>query len=77
MKAYKTLSQAINDLTYRGYTFHFNIKNDCIECVENSINLNLMNVKVMKYIASMKMSDVDDENILYAISSDKFNLRDF
>ena len=38
MKVYETLTVAINDLIKRCYVFNFNIKSDCIDYVENSIN---------------------------------------
>jgi len=75
MKVYETLSQAINDLTKRGYTFNFNIKKGCIECVENSINLHPDEFEIDEVHRFQEMSDVGDENILYAISSGKYNLK--
>lgn len=75
MKVYETLSQAITDLTKRGYTFNFNIKNECIECVENSINLQPDEFEIDEVHRFQEMSDVGDENILYAISSVKYNLK--
>lgn len=75
MKTYTTLSEAINDLTKRGYTFNFNINNDCIECVENSINLEPHEFEIDKVYRFQEMSDVGDENILFAISSDKYSLK--
>ena len=74
-KVYETLSQAISDLAKRGYTFNFNIKNDCIECVENSINLHPDDFRIDEVHRFQEMSDVDNESILYAISSDKYNLK--
>ena len=75
MQVYETLSQAVSDLTKRGYTFNFNIKNDCIECVENSINLEPDEFEIDEVHRFQEMSDVGDENILYAISSDKYHLK--
>jgi len=75
MIVYDTLSQAINDLAKRGYTFNFNIKNDCIECVENCINMQPDEFEIDELHRFQEMSDVGDENILYAISSDKYKLK--
>src|SRR6185436_13816016 len=75
MKTYVTLSEAISDLTQRGYTFNFNIKTDCIECVENNINLQPDEFEINEIHRFQEMSDVGDENILYAISSDKYNMK--
>ena len=32
MKSYETVSEAVNDLSKRGYTHDFNIGEDCITC---------------------------------------------
>lgn len=69
MKSYTTLSEAINDLTKRGYTFNFNIKDDCIECVENKTPLQPDEFEIDEVHRFQEMSDVDNESILYAISS--------
>ena len=75
MKVYTTLSEAINDLTNLGYTFNFNIKRDCIQCIENSISLQPDEFEIDELHRFQEMSDVGDENILYAISSVKYNLK--
>ncbi|MBK7426523.1 MAG: phosphoribosylpyrophosphate synthetase [Saprospiraceae bacterium] len=69
MKSYTTLSEAINDLTKRGYTFNFNIKDDCIESVENKTPLQPDEFEIDEVHRFQEMSDVDNESILYAISS--------
>ena len=75
MKVYETLSQAITDLTKRGYTFNFNIKYDCIECVENKIQLKPEEFEIDEVHRFQEMSDVDNESILYAISSTQNNVK--
>ena len=75
MKVYETLSEAINDLTRRGYTLNFNINRDRIECVENKINLQPDEFEIDEVHRFQEMSDVGDENILYAISSHKNNMK--
>ena len=75
MKTYATLSEAINDLTKRGYTFNFNLKNDCIECVEKNIQLQPDEFEIDEVHRFQEMSDVDNESILYAISSIQNNLK--
>lgn len=75
MKTYTTLSEAINDLTKRGYTFNFNIKSDCIECVEKNIQLQPDEFEIDEVHRFQEMSDVDNESILFAISSTQNNLK--
>ncbi len=75
MKTYTTLSEAVNDLIKRGYNFNFNIKWDCIQCVENRINLEPHEFEIDQVYRFQEMSDVGDENILFAISSEKYNMK--
>lgn len=75
MKTYITLSEAINDLTKQGYTFNFNIKNDCIECAENNLQLQPDEFEIDEVHRFQEMSDVDNESILYAISSTQNNVK--
>lgn len=75
MKTYTTLSEAINDLTKKGYTFNFNLKNDCIECAEHNLQLQPDEFEIDKVYRFQEMSDVDNESILYAISSTQNNVK--
>lgn len=75
MGKYNTLSEAINDLTSKGYTFNFNIKKDCIECTENKAQLQPDEFEIDRIYRFQEMSDVDNESILYAISSKQNNLK--
>ena len=75
MIRYDTLSQAVSDLTKRGYTFNFNIQPECIECVENSIQIHPEEFEIDELHRFQEMSDLDNESILYAISSKKYNLK--
>ena len=75
MKTYTTLSEAINDLTKLGYTYNFNIKSDCIECAENNLQLQPDEFEIDEVFRFQEMSDVDNESILYAISSIQNNVK--
>jgi len=75
MKTYTTLSQAINDLTKKGYTFNFNIKQDCIECPDKKVQLQPDEFEIDMIYRFQEMSDVDNESILYAISSTQNNVK--
>ncbi len=75
MQQYSNLVEAINGLAKRGYTFNFNIKRDCIECVENRIQLQPNEFEIDEVYRFQEMSDVDNESILYAISSTQNNLK--
>jgi hypothetical protein len=69
MGKYTTLSEAINDLTLKGYTHNFSTKNDCIECKSHDVELQIDEFEVDDIYRFQEMSDVDNESILYAISS--------
>lgn len=75
MGKYNTLSEAINDLTKKGYTHNFNIKEDCIECAENNCQLQPDEFEIDEKYRFQEMSDVDNESILYAISSKDGDLK--
>lgn len=69
MKTYTTLSEAINDLVKKGYTFNFNLKQDCIWCAANDMQLQPDEFEIDEVYRFQEMSDVDNESILFAISS--------
>ncbi len=75
MNKYSTLSEAVNDLTKRGYTYNFNVKDDCIECAENKCQLQPDEFEIDEIHRFEEMSDLDNESVLYAISSKDDNLK--
>lgn len=75
MRTYTTLSEAINDLAQKGYTANFNIENDCIVCAENMLRLHPEEFEIDNVYRFQEMSDLDNESILYAISSSQHQLK--
>jgi hypothetical protein len=75
MEQYDSLSGAINALRLQGYTEDFNLKEDCLFCEVREINLYPEDFQIDKLFRFFGPSDVDDESILYAISSSKFLLK--
>ena len=69
MGKYARLSVAVNDLTKKGYTYNFNMKEECIECQENQCQLQPEDFEIEEKHRFQEMSDVDNESVLYAISS--------
>lgn len=69
MGKYVTLSEAINDLTKKGYTYNFNMKEEFIECPEKHCQLKPEEFEIDEKHRFEEMSDVDSESVLYAISS--------
>lgn len=71
---YETLSQAVNDLTKRGYTTDFLIESekDCLICKQENqeaIELSAEEFKIDEVYRFEGMTDPGDESILFAISS--------
>jgi hypothetical protein len=69
MKIYATLSEAINDLQKSGYTYNFNVKSDCLYCVENNLRIHPDEFEIDGIYRFEGMTDPGDSNILFAISS--------
>ncbi len=72
---YGTLSQTITALNELGYTLDFNIQNECIVCHKENIRLSPEEFKIDKFYRFEGISDPEDQSIIYAISSPKFNVK--
>jgi len=75
IEQYDTLTEAINALQEQGYTEDFNLKAHCIECRHGEIQLYPDQFEIDKVFRFYGPSDVDDESILYAISSATLDLK--
>lgn len=75
--SYSTLSEAVNDLIKRGYTADFlHLKEkDCLICNDHSMELNPEDFIIDEIYRFEGMTNPSDESILYAISSEKFNVK--
>jgi hypothetical protein len=69
MKAYDTMTEAINGLRQRGYTADFNIRFDCIYCGADSSTLLPSEFEIDEVYRFEGPTDPADSAILYAISS--------
>lgn len=70
MYTYDTLSEAVTDLTRRGYTENFNLQPDCLACAALSLQLHPEEFTIDEYYRFEGASNPDDNSIVYAISSD-------
>ena len=75
MNSMTTLSEVTNLLKERGYTIDFNLKNNCLECSGNYLQIFPDEFLVDKHYRFEGPSDPGDEAIVYAISSEKHNLK--
>lgn len=70
MKNYETVTEAVNDLSKRGYTHDFNLGEDCLVCGE-TLSLSPEEFEIDEVYRFEGMTDPGDEMIVYAISSRK------
>jgi hypothetical protein len=70
-----TLTEIINKLKKEGYTEDFNLKENCLECQGNPIQVYPDEFVVDRHYRFEGESDPADEAVVYAISSDKHQLK--
>ena len=75
MKPYVTLSQTMNELRKEGYVEDFNLQQNCLECRNGHYKVFAEDFKVDKFFRFEGESNPSDSAILYAISSDKHQLK--
>src|SRR5687767_11738183 len=75
MNPYNTLSETMNDLRKQGYVEDFNLKQNCLECSNGQFKVFSDELKFDKYFRFEGESNPSDAAILYAISSDKHQLK--
>lgn len=75
MEIYETLSEAIHALRKQGYTEDFNLQSHCLDCRVGEIQLFPHEFEIDKIFRFYGPSDPDDESILYAISSNTYQLK--
>ena len=72
---YETLSEALNDLRKRGFTYDFNVDDNCLFCSDNNLKLKPEEFEIVEYHRFEGESDPSDNSIVYAIISNKYNLK--
>lgn len=75
MDTMTTVSQVLNQLKKDGYTVDFNLDNNCIVCQENALKLFPEDFVVDKFYRFEGESDPADEAVVYAISSEKNDIK--
>jgi len=74
MKTYETLSEAVNALQKRGYTYNFNARNTG-EKGDLDIYLQPNDFEIDQILRFEGMNDPGDSNILFAISAKHENMK--
>lgn len=75
MEPYVTLSETMNELRKEGYVEDFNLRQNCLECRNAQYKVFADEFKVDKFYRFEGQSNPSDSAILYAISSDKHQLK--
>lgn len=74
-ESYGTLSETINGLKKDGYTLDFNINKEFVVCNSPNMTLSPDDFEIDKVYRFEGETNPDDQSILYAISSPKFNVK--
>lgn len=74
-ESFGTLSETINGLIGLGYIHDFNIQEECLVCHQLNDKLSPDDFLIDKVYRFEGASNPEDQSILYAISSTKFNLK--
>jgi|SRR5579871_4627169 len=69
MYNYDTVTQAVNGLKQRGYTFDFNLENNTIVCHATPVSLAPSEFEIDEVYRFEGDSDPADEAVVYAIAS--------
>jgi hypothetical protein len=75
MESYSTLSETMNELRKEGYVEDFNLQQNCLECRNGQFKVFSDEFKIDKFFRFEGQSNPSDSSILYAISSDKHNIK--
>ncbi|WP_420148909.1 phosphoribosylpyrophosphate synthetase [Spirosoma sp.] len=69
MKAYDTLTEALDGLRKQGFTLDYNLKSDRLHCQTNNIELQPADFDIVDVYRFEGETDPGDEMVLYAIEA--------
>ncbi len=75
MSEMTTLSEVLDNLKKEGYTIDFNLADSCLICHQNSLQIHPEDFIVDRHYRFEGDTDPGDEAIVYAISSNKHNVK--
>jgi hypothetical protein len=75
MKTYNNLVEATNDLMKRGYTENLSLEGDTVDDKEKNIHMAADDFEIDEFYRFEGASNPDDNSIVYAVSSPKYNLK--
>jgi hypothetical protein len=75
MKTYNNLVEATNDLMKRGYTENLSLEGDTIDDKDKNIHMAADDFEIDEFYRFEGASNPDDNSIVYAVNSSKYNLK--
>lgn len=69
MESYDTLTEALEAVREQGYTLDYNLKNDCLKCQQNAIELHPADFDIVDVYRFEGMTDPGDSTVLYTIEA--------
>lgn len=69
MYTYDTVSEAVNDLSKRGYNDNLRLGDDCLHCENKKLQLSAKQFRIDEVYRFEGITDPADETIIYAISA--------
>ena len=75
MRSFFTLSETMSELRKEGYIEDFNLQQNCLECRDGQFKVFTDEFVIDKFFRFEGESNPSDQAILYAISSDKHNVK--
>ncbi len=75
MKTYDTLVDATNDLLKRGYTANLILDGDTVNDHNQGVQMTADEFEIDEFYRFEGASNPDDMSIVYAVSSEKYNLK--
>ena len=75
MNTYDTLVDATNDLLKRGYTANLILDGDTIDDNDSGVKMAADDIEIDEFYRFEGASNPDDMSIVYAVSSEKYNLK--
>lgn len=75
MENFNSLIDAINTYKSEGYTEDFNLKQNCLSCRNGAYSIFHNEFNIDKFYRFEADTDPDEQSIIYAISSPKYQLK--
>lgn len=75
MESFNTLLEAIQAYKEEGYTEDFNLQENCMVCSNGKYKLKAGDFLIDKHYRFEDNTDPSDQSIIYAISSDKYDVK--